>query len=127
MESEGAIGVDVEFDELAFFPAAVLAGGARTAAAVQRHRGALNDYLRNGGTILFDTRDQAYGGRRGRSGAQRLRLLTEGMDIPPLAPVPPDHVLTKAFYLMQDFPGRYAGGELWSRMPRSTSMTVSRR
>jgi hypothetical protein len=27
--------------------------------------------------------------------------------------VPPDHVLTKAFYLMQDFPGRYAGAALW--------------
>ncbi|MEX2407785.1 MAG: DUF4159 domain-containing protein, partial [Rhodovibrionaceae bacterium] len=24
-----------------------------------------------------------------------------------------EHVLTKAFYLMQDFPGRYAGGDLW--------------
>ena len=27
--------------------------------------------------------------------------------------MPPDHVLTKAFYLMQDFPGRFAGGTLW--------------
>jgi hypothetical protein len=39
--------------------------------------------------------------------------LTQGLNIPPLAPVPPDHVLTKSFYLMQDFPGRYAGGTLW--------------
>jgi hypothetical protein len=27
--------------------------------------------------------------------------------------VPPDHVLTKSFYLMQEFPGRWAGGTLW--------------
>jgi hypothetical protein len=27
--------------------------------------------------------------------------------------VPADHVLTKAFYLLNDFPGRYAGGPLW--------------
>jgi Domain of unknown function (DUF4159) len=27
--------------------------------------------------------------------------------------VPPEHVLTKAFYLMQSFPGRYASGQLW--------------
>ena len=42
-----------------------------------------------------------------------LKRLATGLDIPPLAPVPPDHVLTKSFYLMQDFPGRFAGGTLW--------------
>jgi hypothetical protein len=36
-----------------------------------------------------------------------------GLDVPPLQPVPPEHVLTRAFYLLQDFPGRYAGGEVW--------------
>ena len=36
-----------------------------------------------------------------------------GLDVPPLEPVPADHVLTKAFYLLNDFPGRYAGGPLW--------------
>ncbi len=113
VESEGAIGVDVTVDELAFFPLlywpVVPEQRPLSDATVDR----LNDYLSNGGTILFDTRDQAYGGGAAGPGAQRLRTLTEGIDIPPLAPVPPDHVLTKAFYLMQDFPGRYAGGELW--------------
>ena len=28
-------------------------------------------------------------------------------------PVPPEHVLTKAFYLMESFPGRYDQGPLW--------------
>ena len=37
----------------------------------------------------------------------------EKLDIPPLEPVPPDHVLTKAFYLLQAFPGRYDRGQLW--------------
>jgi hypothetical protein len=27
--------------------------------------------------------------------------------------LPPDHVLTKAFYLMQEFPGRWSGGRIW--------------
>ncbi|MFX5563020.1 DUF4159 domain-containing protein, partial [Acinetobacter baumannii] len=35
------------------------------------------------------------------------------LDVPPLVPIPPDHVLTKAFYLLQDFPGRYTGGQVW--------------
>jgi hypothetical protein len=28
-------------------------------------------------------------------------------------PVPLDHVLTKSFYLLQDFPGRWADGAVW--------------
>lgn len=65
--------------------------------------------MKNGGMVLFDTRDQVSGGQ----GLKRLRELARGLDIPPLVPVPPDHVLTKAFYLIQDFPGRFAGGQLW--------------
>jgi hypothetical protein len=72
--------------------------------------------MKNGGTILFDTRDQQDGGARnlfeGR-GSGRLRQILSGLDVPPLMPVPEDHVLTKAFYLLREFPGRYAGGTVW--------------
>ena len=30
-----------------------------------------------------------------------------------MVPVPPDHVLTRAFYLINEFPGRWSGGTLW--------------
>src|SRR5690606_13499405 len=43
----------------------------------------------------------------------RLRELARDLDVPPLTTVPPDHVLTKSFYLMQEFPGRWADGEVW--------------
>jgi len=33
--------------------------------------------------------------------------------VPPLAPVPEDHVLKRAFYLLADLPGRFAGGTVW--------------
>ncbi|MEO0678305.1 MAG: DUF4159 domain-containing protein, partial [Pseudomonadota bacterium] len=33
--------------------------------------------------------------------------------IPPLEPIPDDHVLTRAFYLLQDFPGRSMGAPVW--------------
>ena len=33
--------------------------------------------------------------------------------IPPLEPVPKDHVLTRTFYLLQDFPGRFNTPDLW--------------
>ena len=35
------------------------------------------------------------------------------LDIPQLEPVPRDHVLTKTFYLLRDFPGRFDTGQLW--------------
>src|SRR3546814_5542078 len=53
----------------------------------------------------------------GSRGTQDLQRLTQGIAIPPLEPVPTDHVLRKAFYLMEDFPGRFVGGTLWLEAP----------
>lgn len=69
---------------------------------------AVKEYLKNGGTILFDTQD-----RGGGAQAQALRELAQRLDLPPLVPVEAGHVLTRAFYLMNEFPGRYAGAGLW--------------
>ncbi len=108
-EELAPLGVDLEADDLAFFPLLYWpvdpAQPGLSEAAIRK----LNDYMKNGGMVLFDTRDQASGGQ----GLARLREVARGLDIPPLVPVPPDHVLTKAFYLIQDFPGRFAGGQLW--------------
>jgi hypothetical protein len=75
----------------------------------------VGEYMRNGGTILFDTRDLTLGAVRGAAspGEQTLRRLTSGLDLPPLEQVPADHVLSKAFYILHDFPGRWTGGRLW--------------
>ena len=66
------------------------------------------EYQRNGGTILFDTRDQASDTSSGT-----LARLSRELEIPQLVPVSPNHVLTKSFYLLRDFPGRWTGGTLW--------------
>jgi hypothetical protein len=42
-----------------------------------------------------------------------LRKLLTGVDVPVLEPVPPDHVVTKTFYLLSGFVGRYASGRTW--------------
>lgn len=71
----------------------------------------LNHFLRSGGMILFDTRDgEAGDGPEG----EVLQQLAAPLDVPPLAPVPPDHVLTRAYYLLSDFPGRWTGTTLWA-------------
>ncbi|WP_042702336.1 DUF4159 domain-containing protein, partial [Azospirillum sp. B506] len=108
VEAAGAVGVDPEQDELAFYPLLYWPVSDRQKALSDQARQRVNEYMRNGGTILFDTRDQAAGG-----GPAVLQRLVQGLDIPPLAPVPQDHVLRKSFYLLTDFPGRYTGGQLW--------------
>jgi hypothetical protein len=73
-------------------------------------------YLRTGGMILFDTRDAGVllpGQAGGGPGEARLAQLLAGIDLPPLAPIPEDHVLTRSFYLLQDFPGRFTGQPVW--------------
>ena len=48
-----------------------------------------------------------------------LRAILSSLDIPELEPVPRDHVLTKTFYLLRDFPGRFNTGQLWvEALPR---------
>jgi hypothetical protein len=117
VESAGAMAVDPEQDELAFFPLLYWAISPSQPDLSDAARVKLNMFLRNGGTILFDTRDRQFGAGSalagGGPGSQRLRQLVDGLDVPALAPVPPEHVLTKAFYLLQDFPGRYSGGDVW--------------
>ncbi|WP_135502263.1 DUF4159 domain-containing protein [Roseovarius aestuariivivens] len=74
----------------------------------------LNEYLRTGGMILFDTRDADIAGFGAASpNGRKLQRLAEPLDIPPLEPVPADHVLTRTFYLLQDFPGRHTGRTVW--------------
>jgi hypothetical protein len=74
---------------------------------------ALNDYMRNGGIILFDTRDEGSGEGFAPGAREALQRVTQSLSIPPLAPVTAEHVLTRSFYLLQDLPGRFTGGQVW--------------
>jgi hypothetical protein len=71
----------------------------------------LNAYLRSGGALVIDTRA---GGTIGtQTDVSRLEDLLEGLDAPPLQTVGESHVLSRTFYLLDDFPGRYAERNLW--------------
>ncbi len=118
LEAGEPIGIDIGRDELAFFPLIywpVVPNAARPAAEALARADA---YMKQGGTILFDTRDAvaapAGPGGEGRGpGMQALRTILSSLDIPELEPVPRDHVLTKTFFLLRDFPGRFNFGQLW--------------
>ncbi len=108
------IGVDLERDELAFFPILYWPVTPDQPQPSEAAYAKLNAYLRSGGMILFDTRDADIAGFGAASpNGRKLQQLAAPLDIPPLEPVPKDHVLTRSFYLLQDFPGRHANGEVW--------------
>ncbi|MEJ6393604.1 DUF4159 domain-containing protein [Gymnodinialimonas sp. 2305UL16-5] len=114
VEPAPPIGVDLEINELAFFPMIywpITPNQQIPSAAAYRR---LNDYLRGGGMIVFDTRD-AHVGRfgSGTPEGRRLQVIAAPLDIPPLEPVPADHVLTRTFYLLQNFPGRHNSPDVW--------------
>ena len=75
----------------------------------------LNTYMRGGGALIIDTRN---GGAVGQAADfSSIETLLEGLDAPAMAPVPSDHVLTRSFYLLEGFPGRYTGRALWIEAP----------
>lgn len=113
IEPDDPMAVDLETDELAFFPIlywpVTEAQALPSAAAYQK----LNIYLQSGGMIVFDTRDANLGGFGNTPNGRRLRQLATPLDIPALEPIPADHVLTRSFYLLQDFPGRFQRADVW--------------
>lgn len=116
IEAAPPIGVDLEFDELAFFPLLYWPITARPPSLSAETVSRIGRFLDGGGTILFDTRNQGGSSGLGPSG-RALRNLARRLGVPQLIPVPADHVLTKSFYLLQDFPGRWAGGRVWIEIP----------
>jgi hypothetical protein len=117
VEGEKPIGVNVERDEILFFPLLYWPITPSQPALSNAALAKVDAFMKTGGSIFFDTQDQdgpaALGGGATGGAKVRLRQLLRRLDIPPLVPVPENHVLTKAFYLMQDFPGRWNGGRLW--------------
>ena len=114
VEPAEPIGVNLETDELAFYPLLYwpITPGQPTPSAEAYAK--LNTYLRSGGMILFDTRDADVAGfGAGTPEGRKLQELAAPLDVPPLEPIPQDHVLTRTFYLLNDFPGRYQGRGIW--------------
>ena len=63
--------------------------------------------------ILFDTRDANLGGFGQTENGRKLQALAAPLDVPALEPIPGDHVITRTFYLLQDFPGRHRSRDVW--------------
>jgi hypothetical protein len=123
LEAGDPVGVDPAHDELAFFPLIywpVMPGAAKPPQdAINR----IDAYMKQGGTVVFDTRDAIEAppgdGASQTPGMLALRNILSSLDVPELEPVPREHVLTKTFYLLRDFPGRFNTGQTWlETLPR---------
>jgi hypothetical protein len=114
VEPSQPIGVNLEEDDLALYPLLYWPVTPDQPIPTAEAYVKLNEYLRTGGMILFDTRDANVAGFGASSpNGQKLQRLARPLDIPPLEPIPEDHVLTRTFYLLQDFPGRFSGRGVW--------------
>ena len=113
------VGVNIANDEIAFFPILYWPVLPNARALPDPILAKIDAYMKQGGLIIFDTRDYGQGMPSGfniqgggRDGTSLQRLLGR-LDLPRLEPVPDTHVLTKSFYLIRTFPGRWDGGQLW--------------
>lgn len=108
------VAIDLETDELSLFPLIYWPVTPAQPMPSANAYAKLNNYLRSGGMILFDTRDADLAGFGTASeNGRKLQQLARSLDIPPLEQVPDDHVLTRSFYLLKTFPGRYDTRDVW--------------
>jgi hypothetical protein len=100
--------VNLDRDEIAYYPLLywpVERGTILNDESVRR----VNSYLQQGGMIIIDTRE----GEANAVNGEHLTDIFSGIELPPLEPMPADHVLTKSFYLLKEWPGRWQSAPLW--------------
>jgi hypothetical protein len=126
-------GVNIINDEIAFFPILYWPVPANARALPEPTLAKVDAYMKQGGMVIFDTRDYGQGMPSGfnlQSGGEHgtaLQRLLGRLDIPRLEPVPEGHVLTKSFYLLRTFPGRWDSGQLWVEAEPSDAMEQGRK
>jgi hypothetical protein len=109
------VALDPARDELAFYPLIYWPIVAGLPQPKPEARARIAAFMKNGGTMVFDTRDALTARPGGPPTPESLwlRALLDGVDVPELEPVPHDHVLTKTFYLLDRIVGRTAIGQTW--------------
>tara|TARA_R110002126_G_scaffold42839_18_gene123434 strand:- start:1336 stop:4197 length:2862 start_codon:yes stop_codon:yes gene_type:complete len=121
LEPGTPVGLNLEQDDLSFYPIIYWPMSENAPIPSEKAIANIANFMTSGGTVLFDTRDEfaEFGSSSNTSPRTlKLRAILSGLDIPPLEPVPQSHVLTKSFYLLDNFPGRYATGTLWVEAQR---------
>jgi hypothetical protein len=133
VEAAEPVGVNVNQDQIEFFPVLYWPVLSNARALSDATLAKIDAYMKQGGMIIFDTRDygqgmpSGFGPQQGGSTGTALQRLLGRLDIPRLEPVPDGHVLTKSFYLLRTFPGRWEGGQLWVEAEANEGVDQGRR
>jgi hypothetical protein len=110
------MGVNILTDEISFYPVLYWPVLPDAKPLPEATLAKIDAYMKQGGLIVFDSQDYGTGVSGGNGpglGESALQRIIGKLDVPRLEPVPENHVLTKAFYLLRNFPGRWDGGQLW--------------
>lgn len=118
VEPGAPLGIDLDQHDITLLPFIYWPVTPNFPTLSPKARAKLARYMSTGGMILFDTRDGDRAAALAPLGqatpeAAALRRILEGAPVPPLAPLPLDHVLTRSYYLLDQFPGRLPSSPIW--------------
>ena len=114
----------IEEDNISFFPFIYWPISEGSKIISQQTVSKLQNYIENGGLLLFDTRDANPSKTIGNEISTEQKLLKQilgPLDLPALIPIPKDHVLRRSFYLLNEFPGRWSGEDVWVEVTAENS------
>ena len=103
----GVARLDPNSDDLSFYPLIYwpITTTEQPLSTEGAHR--VTYYLQHGGMILFDAaQDEAIA-------PGFMHIVMAGVSLPTLVKLPDQHVLKRSFYLLKDFPGRFADRDFW--------------
>ena len=116
IEASPPRGIDINKDDIVFYPLLywpiINDSYSFTGEIISK----IQNYMKNGGLIIFDTRDANPSQIITNISTKEqdiLKSLLKDLDLPLLINVPNDHVLKRSFYLLDSLPGRYSGGNVW--------------
>lgn len=120
------LAVNIERDDISLLPLIYWPVTPNFQTLSDQAKAKLARYLTTGGMILFDTGDADRAQTLAPLGqatdeARALRRILADTPVPPLMPLPKDHVLTRSFYLLDRFPGRTLGGQIWVEQAGSSA------
>ena len=114
LEPASPVGVDIERQDLSVYPLLYWVVSPGMDIPSDGALSALETFMSQGGLLIIDTRD----GERQTEASETseedlLRRILLRMNIPPLEPLPADHILKKSFYRLDNLHGRNTGGPVW--------------
>ena len=110
------IGINIVEDDISFYPIIYWPIVSNKNLLTENTIKKIQVYMKNGGLIVFDTRDQSPNNIISKKVSQEqvyLKDILKSLDLPALIEVPENHVIRRSFYLLDELPGRYTGGSVW--------------